>query len=93
MSVQRQNHGRAFLDGSDARVAAAVKPLLMPFGLAEPALQVQVVLRQVSDRPYEQPGDEADRRMERLGSSGSANHTHLWVNSRTTYKVSCPFSG
>ena len=26
-------------------------------------------------------------------NSGSANHTRFWVNSRTTYNVSCPFSG
>jgi hypothetical protein len=45
MRVQRQQHGRTFLDDSYAGMAAAVNATLMSFGQAKPAFQIQVVAR------------------------------------------------
>ena len=46
VGVQRQGQGRPLLHDPDARVPMAVDPALVALGPAEPALQLQVVLRQ-----------------------------------------------
>ena len=63
VGVERQDQGGPLLDEPDARMTAAVNPPLMTLGLAEPSFQVQVVVRQVGDGAYEQPGHEADHQL------------------------------
>ena len=54
MRVQRRHQRRPLLNQPHPRVCMAVNPTLVPFGQPEPALQIQIVLRQV-DRTDEQP--------------------------------------
>lgn len=59
MRVQGQQQGGPFLHDADARVSASVNATLMPFGQPKPALQLQVVARQISPpTAREQPGLE-----------------------------------
>lgn len=59
MRVQGQQHGCPFLHYSDARVSSSVNSTLMPFGQTKPALQIQVVARQIGPTTArEQPGLE-----------------------------------
>lgn len=59
MRVQGQQQGGPFLHDADARVSAAVNAPLMPFGQPKPALQIQVVARQIGPpTAREQPGLE-----------------------------------
>jgi hypothetical protein len=45
VSIQSQQESRTFLDDADARVPMTMNASFVPLGLAEPALQVQIVLR------------------------------------------------
>jgi hypothetical protein len=58
--VERQDQGWALFDKSDAGVTAAMNSPLMTLGLAEPAFQVEVVLRQIGDGAYEQASRKID---------------------------------
>ena len=49
MGVQSQNEGGAFLHEANTRMLSAVDAPRVSFGLAEPAFQVQIVLRQIKD--------------------------------------------
>jgi hypothetical protein len=45
--IEGQEQRGAFVDEADPTVLVAVYAALMPFGLSEPAFQVEVILRQV----------------------------------------------
>ena len=45
VGIQGQQQRRAFLDDSYSGMTVAVDPTLMPLGLAEPTLQIEVVTR------------------------------------------------
>ena len=47
MGIEGQQQGGAFLDEANPSMAAAVHAALVAFGLAKPALEVQVVLWEV----------------------------------------------
>ena len=47
MSIEGQNQGGTFLHQANPGMLSAVNPAGMPFGLTEPAFQVQIVGRQI----------------------------------------------
>jgi len=58
--IEGQEQRGAFLDEADPRVPVAVDTALVPFGLSEPAFQVEVILRQVRlIAPDKQPRGKA----------------------------------
>jgi hypothetical protein len=70
MRIQGQQQGGPFLHYAEARVSASVNAPLMPFGQSKPALQIQVVARQIGPLPArEQPGLEIRH-----------HAPHLWAN-------------
>ena len=54
MGIEGQQQCGAFLDEANPSMAAAVNAALVAFGLAKPALEVQVVLWEVLRRPLPQ---------------------------------------
>ena|GEM_PF-6703860 len=60
MGIESQHQRGAFLDQTDASVLVAMNTALMPFGLFEPALQVEIVRRPLRlFAPDKQPGRKA----------------------------------
>jgi hypothetical protein len=58
--VEGQEQRGAFLDEADPGVSVAVNAALVPFGLSKPALQSEIVLRQVHVfTPNKQPRGKA----------------------------------
>jgi len=59
MGVQRGSQGRAPVDQPDPRMPPAMDSPLVAFGLAKPPFQVQIVSRQLINRPQKQPRQKA----------------------------------
>jgi hypothetical protein len=49
MGIQSQDEGGAFLHEANTRMLSAVDAPGVPFGLTEPAFEVQIVLRQIKN--------------------------------------------
>ena len=70
VGVQRGSQGRASVDQSDPRMTPAMDSPLVAFGLAKPPFQVDIVSRQLIDRPHKQPPQKAGHQSRHVPREG-----------------------
>jgi len=97
--VEGQQQRGAFLDNADPSVPVAMNAALVPFGLAEPAFQVEVVLGQVcvltsNKQPRRKAGHDlahmlSDRIVARLELLLQDLKLRLALGTRATIRCEC----
>lgn len=66
MGVQRASQGRPLVDQSHSRMTPTVDSPLVTFGQSKPALQIQIVSRQLIDRPQKQARQKAGHQFHQM---------------------------